>query len=144
MILNGCLKLHIKYGLRLYLNCPQPNFKLHKILHPIFIFVIVCCYHYYSYIIIYHKTVWIKRTIARLCKRFWDGNQNHKQSSTTILFYLYYFIQGLKDGQYRIIYTSPEAALFKYRNLIRTLGSLITAVAIDESHCIKKWFECFI
>ena len=51
------------------------------------------------------------------------------------------FFQEILSGRFQVVFVSPESILGKYRSLLKskTLGERLVAVAIDESHCIKKW-----
>ena len=43
---------------------------------------------------------------------------------------------------YQILFSSREAALQKYRYLLKDkeFGEHLVAIAVDESHCVKKWY----
>ncbi|XP_070564310.1 ATP-dependent DNA helicase RecQ-like [Ptychodera flava] len=49
--------------------------------------------------------------------------------------------KGIANGNYNILFGSPEAFLSKFRRtlLSQEYRSRIGAIFVDESHCIKKW-----
>ena len=55
-------------------------------------------------------------------------------------------IKDLKDGCPRIVFASPEALLNTHRSVMRNkdIQQRLSAVVVDESHCIVKWYKLFI
>lgn len=49
-------------------------------------------------------------------------------------------IARIKEGQYNILFGTPESVLKSFRYLFRDyLKEKIDAVFVDESHCVAKW-----
>ncbi|KAK3718417.1 hypothetical protein QZH41_008818 [Actinostola sp. cb2023] len=44
-----------------------------------------------------------------------------------------------KEGNYKLVFTSPEALFGSHRDTLVTLKNKMDAVFIDGSHCVVKW-----
>lgn len=54
-------------------------------------------------------------------------------------------IEGILNGEYRIVYVTPEFILGDYGNeILSQIGvENIALLAIDEAHCVSKWGHDF-
>lgn len=54
-------------------------------------------------------------------------------------------MQAVKEGRFQVVFLSPELLLSKRKckSMLTTevYRSNLVAVAIDEAHCVKKWYE---
>ena len=49
-------------------------------------------------------------------------------------------VRDVVNGQYRLVFASPESLLKSQRWIFRgNLRRILDAVFIDESHCVAKW-----
>ena len=53
-------------------------------------------------------------------------------------------IKGIKDGRYQVLFISPESLLCnpQWRNILlsNVYQENLVCVAVDEAHCIPKWY----
>ena len=55
--------------------------------------------------------------------------------------------KAIKNGEFQVLFISPEALLsLEWRSMLSTkvYKENLMAFVVDEAHCIKKWYDCFL